>query len=72
MIKRLFDIAAAATGLVLLAPVMAVVAILVARETPGGALFAQTRVGRNERPFTCYKFRTMARGAPQLWNVLRG
>lgn len=33
--------------------------------SPGPAIFAQQRVGRNERVFTCYKFRTMRTGSPQ-------
>jgi lipopolysaccharide/colanic/teichoic acid biosynthesis glycosyltransferase len=45
--------------------VMLVIAFLVRRSSPGGALFMQTRVGRAEQPFQCYKFRTMASGAPQ-------
>jgi O-antigen biosynthesis protein WbqP len=63
-VKRAFDIAAALAGLLLLWPVMLVVALLIRRETPGGAILAQERVGHDERPFTCYKFRTMTSDAP--------
>lgn len=33
--------------------------------SPGAAIFAQPRIGRHERVFTCYKFRTMRTGSPQ-------
>lgn len=59
MIKRVFDISAALIGLVLAAPVMLVLMLLVRRNSPGPAIFAQTRVGHLEVPFTCYKLRTM-------------
>jgi O-antigen biosynthesis protein WbqP len=62
--KRAFDLLVSASGLILLSPVMLIIAWLVARSSPGGALFAQARVGRSERLFKCYKFRTMAYGAP--------
>ncbi|MEC5325877.1 sugar transferase [Aurantimonas sp. A3-2-R12] len=62
--KRLFDFTVAAIALALLWPVMLATAILVRRSSPGGALFVQPRVGRYEMPFECYKFRTMAVGAP--------
>lgn len=62
--KRLFDVLVSAVALVLLSPVMLVVAIMVRRSSPGGALFIQDRVGRHEKPFVCYKFRTMASDAP--------
>jgi O-antigen biosynthesis protein WbqP len=62
--KRLFDILVSACGLVVLSPVMLVVAIMIRRSSPGGALFIQDRVGQHENPFVCYKFRTMAVGAP--------
>lgn len=62
--KRAFDFLVSLFALVLLLPVMAVVAIIVRRSSPGPALFVQARVGRHERPFQCYKFRTMATGAP--------
>src|SRR5438128_4799613 len=62
--KRAFDFVVAALGLVLLMPVMLIIGYLVSRSSPGGALFVQARVGKSERLFDCYKFRTMAHGAP--------
>lgn len=62
--KRLFDILISASALIVLSPVMLVVAIMIRKSSPGGALFIQDRVGLHERPFVCYKFRTMAAGAP--------
>lgn len=64
-IKRAFDIVAAAAGLLLLAPVLLVVAVLVAVSSPGPALFRQQRVGKDERTFICNKFRTMHLGTQQ-------
>jgi lipopolysaccharide/colanic/teichoic acid biosynthesis glycosyltransferase len=57
--KRLFDILAAALGLLLLAPLLLLVALWVRLDSPGPALFRQTRVGRFGVPFTIHKFRTM-------------
>jgi O-antigen biosynthesis protein WbqP len=62
--KRAFDVLVSLLALLALLPVMVVVAVIVRRSSPGPALFVQTRVGRHERPFRCYKFRTMATGAP--------
>ena len=62
--KRTFDFVVAALGLVLLMPAMLIIGFLVSRSSPGGALFVQARVGKSERLFDCYKFRTMAHGAP--------
>ena len=62
--KRVFDFVVAALGLVLLMPAMLIIGYLVARSSPGGALFVQARVGRSEKTFDCFKFRTMAHGAP--------
>lgn len=66
LVKRLFDFCAALGGLVVLSPFLLVLAILVRRSSPGGALFLQKRVGRAEVPFTCIKFRTMAAGTPNV------
>lgn len=64
--KRLFDIVASALLLVLLAPVLAVVAILVRVKLGTPVFFRQVRAGRDGRPFTIMKFRTMAVPAPGL------
>lgn len=58
-IKRLFDIVAAGSILVILAPLMLVTAILVKLDSPGPAIFRQRRNGFNGREFRIYKFRTM-------------
>ncbi len=60
MSKRLFDLAAAAIGLLLLAPLLLAVAAWVRCDSPGPALFRQQRVGRGGTLFWIYKFRTMA------------
>ena len=59
MIKRLFDIVCAALGLLLLLPVLLSIATWVRLDSPGPALFRQTRIGRFGKPFTIHKFRTM-------------
>lgn len=63
MLKEIFDRISAIAGLLLLWPVMAVVALLIAVRMPGGSvIFRQQRVGRGGRLFTMVKFRTMTVG----------
>lgn len=57
--KRAIDITGAGTGLLLLAPLFIVVALLVRLESTGPVFFTQLRVGRRGRPFRCRKFRSM-------------
>jgi len=57
--KRVFDIAGASLALVVLAPLLAVVWLLVRLSSPGPAIFRQARVGFRGSHFTVYKFRTM-------------
>jgi polysaccharide biosynthesis protein PslA len=57
--KPAMDLGLTVLGLALLLPVLAVVALLIKLDSPGPILFAQTRVGRNNRHYRCYKFRTM-------------
>jgi lipopolysaccharide/colanic/teichoic acid biosynthesis glycosyltransferase len=59
MSKRLFDVLAAAAGLLLLAPLLAIVAMWIRCDSPGPALYRQQRVGRGGTLFWIYKFRTM-------------
>jgi len=46
-------------GLLLLSPLLLAIALWIKLDSPGPALFRQTRVGRFGRPFTIHKFRTM-------------
>ena len=58
--KFLFDRIFSLFGLLVLAPVLLVVAVLIKIRMPGGpAIFRQRRVGRNGKLFTMYKFRSM-------------
>jgi lipopolysaccharide/colanic/teichoic acid biosynthesis glycosyltransferase len=62
--KSVFDFLLAALGLLVLAPLFAVVAILIKLDSAGPDFFKQERIGKGFRPFWIYKFRTMAWGAP--------
>lgn len=60
-LKRAFDLVGAMVGLILSAPIIAVCAGLIKRESPHGPVFfRQTRIGAGHRPFTLYKLRSMA------------
>jgi exopolysaccharide biosynthesis polyprenyl glycosylphosphotransferase len=59
LLKRSVDYVVALTMLVLLAPLMALIAIAVRLDSPGPVFFRQIRLGRDMRPFTVLKFRTM-------------
>jgi len=63
MLQSLYSMAAAALATLIAAPVMLCVAILVRLTSPGPALLRQQRVGKNDRPFTLYKFRSMVTDA---------
>jgi len=57
--KRLLDLVAGVSGLILAAPLMLVVAAAVKLTSPGPIFYSQRRVGRNGRVFTIRKFRSM-------------
>jgi lipopolysaccharide/colanic/teichoic acid biosynthesis glycosyltransferase len=59
VLKRLFDFSLSLTGLVLLLPVLAVLALVHKMVMPGAVFFRQQRVGQYGLPFTLIKFRTM-------------
>jgi exopolysaccharide biosynthesis polyprenyl glycosylphosphotransferase len=63
--KRSLDVVVSGLALLLLAPVIAVLAIIVKTTSPGPILFRQQRIGRRGRPFLIYKFRTMDVGAEE-------
>jgi exopolysaccharide biosynthesis polyprenyl glycosylphosphotransferase len=70
-LKEIFDRAAAGIALILLAPLFAALAVAIRLSDNGPALFTQTRVGKDGRPFKIYKFRTMVVGAEQRVAELR-
>jgi sugar transferase EpsL len=59
MVRRFIDVAAAVVGLVLLSPILLAVALVVRFTLGSPVLFRQVRAGRDGRPFTIYKFRSM-------------
>jgi lipopolysaccharide/colanic/teichoic acid biosynthesis glycosyltransferase len=59
MAKRLLDIALSGGGLIVSAPLWAVIAALIKLEDGGPVFFSQERVGRRGRPFEALKFRSM-------------
>lgn len=63
MVKRGADIAVSTSVLLLGAPVWVVVAVLVGTTSRGPVLFTQQRPGRDGKPFTICKFRTMRLGS---------
>jgi len=65
MIKRIFDITIALIGLIILAPVFAVIAILIKLDSPGPVFFRGKRVGQYGKMFYILKFRSMVPDAPQ-------
>jgi exopolysaccharide biosynthesis polyprenyl glycosylphosphotransferase len=66
LLKEVTDLVGAVLLLVLLAPVLAVVAVAVRVDSPGGVLHRQVRVGLGGRHFSLVKFRTMVTAAEQM------
>ena len=62
-VKRAFDLVCSILGLLVILPVMVGVAIAIYIDDPGAVVFAHRRIGRNGRPFPCYKFRSMVKDA---------
>jgi len=70
IVKRAIDCVVSAVLLLLLAPLFAVVSLLVKFSCEGPVFFRQTRVGLNKRLFTMYKFRTMIADAEKVQDKL--
>jgi exopolysaccharide biosynthesis polyprenyl glycosylphosphotransferase len=65
-VKRLLDVALGALLLVLSLPLLLAAALAVRLTSPGPILYRQVRIGRDRRPFTLWKLRTMRRDAEAL------
>jgi O-antigen biosynthesis protein WbqP len=64
--KRALDVLASMLLLLFCSPILLIVIIAIRLQSPGPAIFRQVRVGKNGRPFTCYKLRTMYSGTANL------
>ena len=65
VVKRLMDFTVALAALIVIAPLLAAIAIAVKATSSGPVFYKQIRVGRDDRPFTMYKFRSMRIDAEQ-------
>ncbi len=70
--KRLFDIVASGVGLVVLSPLFAVLAVWIKADSKGPVFYRQTRVGRNNKDFRLYKFRSMRPDSDKLGLITVG
>lgn len=61
--KRFLDILSSSVVLLVLLPVWLVIALLIAMESKGGVFYKQVRVGKDNKDFFLYKFRTMRVGS---------
>jgi len=69
-IKRFMDVTISSAMLVLLSPVLAASALLILLDSGRPVLFRQRRAGRDGKPFTMVKFRTMVQGAEEQLSEL--
>ena len=63
--KRMFDAVFSLAALIVLSPVMLLIALLIRLQDGGPVIYRQTRVGRDGRPLTVLKFRSMCAGAEE-------
>ena len=65
-LRRMQDVILSVSALLVLWPGMLIVALIIVIDSPGaGPVFCQTRIGRDGKPFTFYKFRSMHPNAEQ-------
>lgn len=72
MLKRTFDIVASGLGLLALAPLFAVVALWIKCDSKGSVFYRQVRVGRGNRDFRLFKFRSMRPDSDRLGLITVG
>lgn len=72
MLKRTFDIIASGCGLIVLSPLLLIIAIWIKFDSTGPVFYRQVRVGKNNRDFRIYKFRSMKIGADKAGLITVG
>lgn len=70
-LKRMSDIVISFSGLIVLLPVFLVTAAAIIMEDGAPVFYAQKRIGRNEKEFKIYKFRSMYKNAEEIHETLR-
>lgn len=70
--KRIFDIIASGLGLIVLSPVFVVLAIWIKTDSRGPVFYRQTRVGRDNKDFSLFKFRSMRPDSDKLGLITIG
>lgn len=65
IVKRAMDVAICSVGLLLLSPFLLLLALIIKMDSRGPVLFRQLRMGRQQKPFYCLKFRSMTVDAEQ-------
>jgi exopolysaccharide biosynthesis polyprenyl glycosylphosphotransferase len=70
-VKRAFDLLGAGLGLIAIAPLLALIAVLIKLDSRGPVLFRQLRVGQHGQRFHVFKFRTMVPEAEAMKDSLR-
>jgi len=71
IVKRVMDFVLALIGLIIISPLFLIISLLIKIEDPKGhVFFYQTRIGKDEKPFRMYKFRSMVSNAEELLEEL--
>lgn len=68
-IKRLVDLVLSLILFIILIPVYLILIVWIKLDSQGEAVFTQTRIGKNGKPFTIYKFRTMVKDADKMFKA---
>lgn len=66
IVKRVIDVTLSLIGLIVLLPLFVVVGLMIYIDDPGPVLFKQQRVGKDKKPFTMHKFRSMRVNTPEI------
>ncbi|HIP36200.1 MAG TPA: sugar transferase [Crocinitomix sp.] len=70
--KRLFDVVSALIVLILLLPLFIVISLWIIIDSKGGVFYKQERIGKNQKKFGLYKFRSMQTGADKQGQITIG
>jgi lipopolysaccharide/colanic/teichoic acid biosynthesis glycosyltransferase len=70
--KRIFDVLASSIALILLSPILIIISFWIVLDSDGGIFYKQERIGKNQKPFWLYKFRSMRPNSDQLGQITIG